>query len=102
MHKLISKDAIESTEIVKFDQYITKEETMEIDGEKIQLVPVGQSHSKYDVFIYMPDRKVLFAGDLVMNGRITSNRDSLVIGQLKALERMKSYDWNVLLLLKVM
>lgn len=96
MHKLISEDAIEGTEIVKLDQYITKEETMEIDGEKIQFVPVGQGHSKYDVFMYMPDRKVLFAGDLVMNGRITSNRDGLVIGQLKALETMKSYDWNVL------
>jgi glyoxylase-like metal-dependent hydrolase (beta-lactamase superfamily II) len=44
----------------------------------------------------MPKRKVLFAGDLVMNGRITSGRHGSVMGQLKALAMMQKLDWKVL------
>ena len=96
MHHLLTHDALSGTHIVKLDKYITKPQTMILDGEKFEFVPVGQGHSAYDVFMYMPDRKVLFSGDLVMNGRITSNRDGLVIGQLEALKTMQQYDWNVL------
>jgi len=96
MHKLLTKDALDGTKIVKLDSHITKKKTMILDGEKFEFVPVGQGHSHYDVFVYMPERKVLFAGDLVMNGRITSNREGLVIGQLKALKTIKEYDFDVL------
>jgi glyoxylase-like metal-dependent hydrolase (beta-lactamase superfamily II) len=44
----------------------------------------------------MPDNKVILAGDLVMNGRITSNRDGSVEGQLAALETINSKDWTTL------
>ena len=96
MHKLLTHDAIEGTKIVKLDSHIKEKKTMTLDGEKFEFVPVGQGHSHYDVFVYMPERKVLFSGDLVMNGRITSNREGLVLGQLKALETIKQYDFNVL------
>ncbi len=96
MHKLLSHDALEGTHIVKLDEYITKPETKNFDGETIEFIPVGQGHSKFDVVMYMPQRKVMFAGDIVMNGRITSNRDGLVLGQLKALKTIQQYDWNVL------
>ena len=96
MHKLLSHDALEGTHIVKLDEHITKPVKKIFDGETIEFIPVGQGHSKFDVLIYMPERKVMFAGDIVMNGRITSNRDGLVLGQLKALETIQEYDWNVL------
>ena len=96
MHKLLTKDAINGTKIVKLDSHIKEKKTMILDGEKFVFVPVGQGHSHYDVFVYMPERKVLFAGDLVMNGRITSNREGLVLGQLKALKTIKEYDFDVL------
>ena len=96
MHKLLSHDALEGTHIVKLDEYITKPETKVFDGETIEFIPVGQGHSKFDVVMYLPQRKVMFAGDIVMNGRITSNRDGLVLGQLKALKTIQQYDWNIL------
>ena len=96
MHRLLTHDAIDGTKIVKLDKYIKNEETITFDGEVFKFVPVGQGHSKFDVFVYMPKRKVLFSGDLVMNGRITSNRDGLVIGQLKALKTLSQYNFDVL------
>jgi len=96
MHKLLTKDTIQNTQIVKLDSYIKEKSTMILDGEKFEFVPVGKSHSHFDIFVYMPERKVLFAGDLVMNGRITSNRDGSVIAQIKALDTIQKYDFNVL------
>lgn len=96
MHKLLSHDALEGTHIVKLDEYITKPIKRIFDGEEIEFIPVGQGHSKFDVVMYMPKRKVMFSGDIVMNGRVTSNRDGLVVGQLKALKMIQQYDWNVL------
>jgi len=97
MHKLLTKDAINGTKIVKLDTHIKENKIITLDGEKFEFVPVGQGHSQFDVFIYMPDKKVLFSGDLVMNGRITSNREGLVLGQLKALKIIKQYNFDVLI-----
>lgn len=61
------------------------------------IVPIGvKAHTSEDLYIYLPNDKVLFSGDMVMNGRITSNRDGSVIGSLKALEIIKNQKWNVL------
>ncbi|MFK5938662.1 MAG: MBL fold metallo-hydrolase, partial [Sulfurimonas sp.] len=54
-------------------------------------------------FLYLPDDKVILTGDLVMNGRVTSNRDGQVLmlndegepeGQIPALEAINARDWN--------
>ena len=96
MFRLLTKEQTKNTKIVKLDRYLEKEETITLDGEEFNIVPVGHAHSQEDIFVYMPKRKVLFAGDLVMNGRITSNRDGLVMGQLKALKKILQYDFKVL------
>lgn len=94
----ISKDAIKNTKIVKFDEHIHEETTIVVDGMEVQIIPVNtKAHSSEDVFIYIPSNKTIFSGDLVMNGRITSNREGSVIGQLKALDMINSKDWNYLI-----
>ena len=98
MFKTISKNAIKGTKIVKLDQTINKLTIFTIGGEIFEIIPIGQkAHSSEDTIIYMPERKVLFAGDVVMNGRISSNRDGSVIGQLKAHQIIQSKDWNILI-----
>jgi len=44
----------------------------------------------------MPKAKVLFGGDLVMNGRVNSDRDGAVMGELKAIKFMRGLEWNTL------
>lgn len=96
MNRLLSPEILKGTKIVKLSSYIKEKKTMMLDGEKFEFNPVGQVHSNFDVFIYMPKRRVLFSGDLVMNGRITSNREGLVLAQIQTLKIMKEYDFNVL------
>jgi len=97
MFKFLTPDAVEGTKIVKLDEHISGNKTMKIDGVEIKIVNVGKSHSNEDIFFYLPKERIIFAGDLVMNGRITSNRDGRVIGQLKALKAINSHDWDKLI-----
>ena len=42
--------------------------TLNIAGEKIELVPLGHGHCPGDMVVHFPERGVLFAGDLVFAG----------------------------------
>ena len=97
MYNILPDNAIEGTHIIDLDKVVKERETLVFGGEKFDVIPMDvKAHTGDDVFIYMPERKVLFAGDLVMNGRITSGRHGSVMGQLKALAMMQKLDWKVL------
>ena len=38
---------------------------MEVGGRKIQLLYMGPAHTEGDMVAYLPDSKILFAGDLL-------------------------------------
>ncbi|OHE00601.1 MAG: MBL fold metallo-hydrolase [Sulfurimonas sp. RIFCSPLOWO2_12_FULL_36_74] len=96
MFQTLTENAIRGTKIIPVDEWHKEVIKFTISGVNFEYVPVGNGHSEEDYFLYMPDNKVILAGDLVMNGRITSNRDGSVIGQLAALERINSKDWTTL------
>jgi len=104
MVKALYQNAIRGTVLLPVDESPEKKSTMyEISGVKMEYVNVGYSHSEDDFFLYLPDDKVVLTGDLVMNGRVTSNRDGQVLmlndegepeGQIPALEAINARDWN--------
>lgn len=97
MFQKLPDNAIKGTKIIKVDESPKKSTTLTIGGEVFEIVHIDtKAHTPDDYFMYMPKRKVLFAGDLVMNGRITSNRHGSLLGQLKAIEMIKSKDWDIL------
>lgn len=96
MFNVLPANAIAGTKIIPVDKVPTKTLSLTIGGEIFEIVPIGtKAHTDEDFFVYMPKRKVLFAGDLAMNGRITSNRHGSLLGQLKAIEMMRSKDYEV-------
>jgi glyoxylase-like metal-dependent hydrolase (beta-lactamase superfamily II) len=98
MFDILSKDAIKNTKIIDVDKYIQKSTSLNIDGKKFEVIALGyKAHTQEDIFVYLPSEKVLFASDLVMNGRITSNRHGSVLGQIKAIEKINTNDWEVLI-----
>jgi len=97
MFNVLPKNAIEGTHIIKLDEVPKEKTSITVGGEKFDIIPMDtKAHTGDDIFVYMPERKVLFAGDLVMNGRITSGRHGSVMGQLKALAMMQKLDWKIL------
>lgn len=47
---------------------IEQRATLTLGGEKLELVFMGHGHSRGDLIIHLPERRVLFAGDLVFAG----------------------------------
>ncbi|MFZ3355705.1 MAG: MBL fold metallo-hydrolase, partial [Thermoplasmata archaeon] len=49
---------------------VTFEEVLELEGSRrsIQLITYGGGHSPSDVFAYLPEERIIFAGDLAMVG----------------------------------
>ena len=98
MFKTLPANAIKGTNIIPVDKTLTEEYDFEVNGVKFQAIPVGtKAHTEEDYFLFMPESKVLFAGDLVMNGRITSGRHGSVMGQITALEMIKAKGWETLI-----
>ncbi len=96
--KILSDDNAKKTKFTPVDKDIKETTTLDIGNKKIMIVPIGvKAHTSEDLYVYLPNEKVLFSGDMVMNGRVTSNRDGSVIGSLKALEIINNQKWDVLI-----
>ncbi|MBE0498672.1 MAG: MBL fold metallo-hydrolase [Campylobacterales bacterium] len=79
------------------DRYIQGEKKISIANETLILKHVeGSAHSHSDLYLYLPSRKALFAGDLVFNDRIPSLRDGDISGWISVLEGIKNMDLNII------
>ena len=96
MIRALYQDAIRQTKLVPVDKSFHETTKFKLHGVELEYVKVGYAHSEEDWFLYLPEDKVVLVADVVMNGRITSNRDGIVIGQINALNAIKSRDWNQL------
>jgi len=94
MIKALYQDAIRGTELVPVDREFEDTTKFTISGVNFEYVKVGYAHSEEDWFLYLPDDKTMLVADVVMNGRVTSNRDGIIIGQLNALKEINSREWE--------
>lgn len=60
----------EKTVLVPADQWIDGPIALTVGGVKIEVQPVGPAHTAEDLVVYLPQEKVMFAGDLVFRRRI--------------------------------
>ncbi len=96
MIKALYQNAIRGTVLARVDEEFEDTTNFEISGVKLEYVKVGYAHSEEDWYLYLPDDKVILAADVVMNGRVTSNRDGIVVGQINAINSIKSKEWDYL------
>ncbi len=60
----------EKTRLVPADEWLQGPKTLLVGGVRFDIQPVGPSHTAEDLVVYLPQKKVLFAGDLVFRNRI--------------------------------
>lgn len=95
--KVLEQENAKKTKFIPIEKIVNETTTLTIGSKEIMIVPIGvKAHTSEDLYIYLPNDKVLFSGDMVMNGRVTSNRDGSVIGSLKALEIINNQKWDIL------
>ena len=58
------------TQLVAADEWLDGPRELVIGGVRFVLQPVGPAHTPEDLIIYLPDEKVVFAGDIVARGRV--------------------------------
>ena len=96
--EILDKNEMKNTKVIKADVVVSDEKVINISDKTIKIIPTKlTAHTKDDLIVYLPDEKVIFTGDIIMNQRVTSNRDGSVIGTLKAIDLINSYDWNTLI-----
>ena len=93
MQRRISAEAFKGTEQVYPTIFVNEHKTLQIDGQKVLIKSVNhKAHTAHDLFVYIPSKKVVFAGDLVFNGRLPSLRDGNINGWLTALQELRKMD----------
>lgn len=78
----------ENTELQAADVWVINDEQMILSGWQFDLIKVGPAHTPDDLSVFVPAENVLFAGDLMFQGRIpfVGNADSA--GWIKSLEKL--------------
>ncbi len=63
-----------------------------VDDVRLELHYMGPAHTTNDVVVWLPERRVIFTGDLVFNGGMPFIAMGSVEGSLKALDRLREFD----------
>ncbi len=58
------------THLVEADEWLDVEKDLTVGGVVFKIKPIGPAHTPEDLLVYVPQEKVLFAGDLVFRNRI--------------------------------
>lgn len=85
------------TQLVPADEWLAGERELTVGGVRLQIKPVGPSHTPEDLVIYLPQEKVLFAGDLVFRNRIPYVGQADSRQWIKTLDALLAFDATVIL-----
>ncbi len=82
----------ETTVVVKPDVWLERDTEFRLGGLTFRLIHVGPAHAPDDLMLYVPEDRLLYAGDLIFSGRIpfVGNGDSK--GWLAAMDTMIALD----------
>lgn len=83
------------THIVPADEWVSGPVDRTIGGMRFWLRPVGPAHTPEDLAIYLPDEKVLFAGDLVFRNRVPFVGEANSGHWIKSLDELLKFDAKV-------
>jgi glyoxylase-like metal-dependent hydrolase (beta-lactamase superfamily II) len=64
------RDKATDTEVVTPDQTFEDEMILELGGQRIEIRKLGPAHSPGDISVWLPDKKLVIAGDLAFHQRM--------------------------------
>jgi glyoxylase-like metal-dependent hydrolase (beta-lactamase superfamily II) len=87
----------EHTRLVPADEWLSEGKRLKVGDMTFQIVPVGPSHTAEDLVVYIPERKALFAGDLVFRNRIPFVGQADSRHWIEAMENLLTFDAQVVI-----
>ena len=98
MQSRISAEAYADTVPTPPQERVASERRISTQDGEIVIRPVaGRAHTSDDLYVYLPARRALFAGDLLFNDRLPSLRDGDINGWIDALEAIERLFPDVLI-----
>jgi len=95
---LIGEKVLAGTDPVHADETFEDELTIKHGGVTFELKRVGPAHTPGDLFVWLPKKQVLFAGDVVYTGRLLSVQPySNSAGWLEAFGRLEALQPRVII-----
>ncbi len=82
----------QQTRLIEADEWLDGEREFTIGGVRFQIKPMGPSHSPEDLVVYLPQKKLLFAGDLVFRNRVPFVGQADSGHWIKALDALLAFD----------
>jgi cyclase len=64
--------------------------TLHLAGRRVELLPLGPAHTTGDVVVWLPDERVLFAGDVVLSGSTPFNLMGSIVGGIEAVAELEA------------
>ena len=97
MQRILGKELYGKTKIVPLDTIVDDNLTLILAESTFQIKQLTDiAHTKGDLIVYLKEQRILFAGDLVFNDRLTSLRDGSILGSLEALKKIDAYHAKVI------
>jgi glyoxylase-like metal-dependent hydrolase (beta-lactamase superfamily II) len=87
----------QDTRLVPADRWIDKPLKLTLGGTEFVLQPVGPAHTPEDLVVWMPQRKLMFAGDLVFRGRVPFVGQADSGRWIQALDTLLAFDAELII-----
>ncbi len=84
------------TRLVPATEWIDARREITVGDTRLVLQPVGPAHTPEDLTVYLPDRKVLYAGDLVFRSRVPFVGQADSRNWIVSLDKLLAFDANVI------
>jgi glyoxylase-like metal-dependent hydrolase (beta-lactamase superfamily II) len=90
----VNRQLLEGAQYRKADVIFDGERTIDLGGVRVRLLALGPTHTRGDTIAFVEGDRVLFAGDIVMNGTFVAFASpySSVKAWLAALDRLAPLD----------
>ena len=70
LFRLIGGDGLTGTEAVYADETFADQKMLMIGDTRIEIYHAGHAHTPGDCFVWLPDNKIMFSGDIVYTDRL--------------------------------
>jgi glyoxylase-like metal-dependent hydrolase (beta-lactamase superfamily II) len=85
----------DKTRLVAATEWIDMRREITVGDTRLVLQPVGPAHTPEDLAVYLPDKKVLYAGDLVFRSRVPFVGQADSRNWIKSLDKLLAFDADV-------
>ncbi|MBP7455732.1 MAG: MBL fold metallo-hydrolase [Ottowia sp.] len=82
----------EQTKLAAATEWIDARRELTVGDTRLVIQPVGPAHTPEDLALYLPDKKVLYAGDLVFRSRIPFVGQADSRNWIKSLDKLLAFD----------